>query len=512
MNLALLLSRAAQAYPLKIAVAQGKAHITYRELERDAGRIARGLHDLGITRGDRVAIIQHNSPSFFMSLFGIFKIGAIAVPLNVRLHPKDFSYILHHCEAKVVLHDNAFQKTARDLSKQLPLCRWQCVETPITENSDAAVTSIWPPATPASTVETDETEVAWLFYTSGTTGRPKGAMLTHRNLLAMTMNVYADHYPVNETDVVIHAAPLSHGSGLYSLASLAKGATNILHGSQHFSPKLLLEEVEAWKVSLVTFLAPTQVKRLADLPEEESHDTSSLRAIIWGGGPMFLEDARCAIKRFGPILTELYGQGEAPMTITALNTKLLAEEVEQGVSILSAGLPRLDVEVRIVNEYDEPQDTGKSGEVVVRGGVVMLGYWKNPEATERTLRGGWLHTGDIGYFDSRGYLYLNDRKNDLIISGGTNIYPREVEEALMEHPEIREAVVFGVPDAEWGESVRAAIVPLDPDMPLSQETIISFCRTRIAAYKRPRSVVFLNEVPKNAYGKVLRREVKRLHS
>ena len=142
----------------------------------------------------------------------------------------------------------------------------------------------------------------------------------------------------------------------------------------------------------------------------------------------------------------------------------------------------------------------------------MLGYWKDPEATERTLRGGWLHTGDIGYFDSRGYLYLNDRKNDLIISGGTNIYPREVEEALMEHPEIREAVVFGVPDAEWGESVRAAIVPLDPDMPLSQETIISFCRTRIAAYKRPRSVVFLNEIPKNAYGKVLRREVKRLHS
>ena len=512
MNLALLLSRAAQAYPLKIAVAQGKAHITYRELERDAGRIARGLHDLGITRGDRVAIIQHNSPSFFMSLFGIFKIGAVAVPLNVRLHPKDFSYILHHCEAKVVLHDIAFQKTARDLSQQLPLCRWQCVETPTTENSDDAVTSIWPPATPASTVETGETEVAWLFYTSGTTGRPKGAILTHRNLLAMTMNVYADHYPVNETDVVIHAAPLSHGSGLYSLATLAKGATNILHGSQHFSPKLLLEEVEAWKVSLITFLAPTQVKRLADLPEEEPHDTSSLRAIIWGGGPMFLEDARCAIKRFGPILTELYGQGEAPMTITALNTKLLAEEVEQGVSILSAGLPRLDVEVRIVNEYDEPQDTGKSGEVVVRGGVVMLGYWKNPEATERTLRGGWLHTGDIGYFDNRGYLYLNDRKNDLIISGGTNIYPREVEEALMEHPEICEAVVFGVPDSEWGESVRAAIVPLDPDLPLSQETITSFCRTRIAAYKIPRSVVFLNEVPKNAYGKVLRREVKRLHS
>ncbi len=512
MNLALLLSRAAQTYPSKISVAQGKAHVTYHELERDAGRIARGLYDLGVTRGDRVAIIQHNNPSFFKSLFGIFKIGAIAVPLNIRLHPRDFSYILQHCEAKVVLHDNAFKKTAGDLSKQLPLCRWQCVETTITEKSDASVSGIWPPATPASTVEIDETEVAWLFYTSGTTGRPKGAMLTHRNLLAMTMNVYSDHYPVNETDVVIHAAPLSHGSGLYSLATLAKGATNILHGSQHFSPKLLLEEVEAWKVSLVTFLAPTQLKRLTNLPEEESHDTSSLRAIIWGGGPMFLEDARCAIKRFGPILTELYGQGEAPMTITALNTKLLAEEVEQGVSILSAGLPRLDVEVRIVNEYNEPQDTGKSGEVVVRGGVVMLGYWKDPEATERTLRGGWLHTGDIGYFDSRGYLYLNDRKNDLIISGGTNIYPREVEEALMEHPEIREAVVFGVPDAEWGESVRAAIVPLDPDMPLSQETIISFCRTRIAAYKRPRSVVFLNEIPKNAYGKVLRREVKRLHS
>ncbi len=513
MNLALLLSRAAMAYPSKVAVAQGEARVTYRALEEGAARVAGALHGLGVTRGDRVAILQHNGPAFFESLFGIFKLAAIAVPLNVRLHARELGYILQHCGAGAVLHDGAFRETAGDLAGLTPACAWRCVGAPAAAGAALPAPGAWPPATatPITTAAANEDEVAWLFYTSGTTGRPKSAMLTHRNLLSMTMSVYADHHPIDDRDVAIHAAPLSHGSGLYSLATLAKGATNVLHGSRRFDPRLLLEEVAAWRVSLITFLAPTQVKRLVDLPRDAAGDSSSLRAIIWGGGPMLRADARRAVARFGPILTQLYGQGEAPMTITACGARSLAAEVERDAPSLSAGVPRLDVEVRIVDERDEPQAAGAPGEVVVRGGVVMKGYWQDAAATADALRGGWLHTGDIGYLDDRGYLYLIDRKHDVIISGGANIYPREVEEVLVEHPEVREAVVFGVPDPEWGESVRAAIVPRDPGAPPAGTTIAGFCRAHIAAYKAPRSVVVLTEIPKNAYGKVLRRDVKRRH-
>ncbi len=223
---------------------------------------------------------------------------------------------------------------------------------------------------------------------------------------------------------------------------------------------------------------------------------------------MYVEDARRAVSRFGPILTELYGLGESPMTITALSRRAMAAELERAPSLLTAGLPRTDVEIRIVNEADEPLPAGAAGEVLVRGGVVMKGYWNNPEATAESLRQGWLHTGDIGYLDERGFLYLVDRKNDMILSGGANIYPREVEEALMEHPQVAEVAVFGVPDRVWGESVKAAVRPRDPAAPPSAPDLIAFCRERIASYKKPRSVVFVSEIPKNAYGKTLRRELR----
>ena len=221
----------------------------------------------------------------------------------------------------------------------------------------------------------------------------------------------------------------------------------------------------AGRSTLIPFLAPTQIKRLAEEPAGPGHDLSSLRAIAWGGAPMYVEDARRAAARFGPILTELYGLGESPMTITALSRRAMAAELEKAPPLLTAGLPRTDVEIRIVNEAGQPLPAGSAGEVLVRGGVVMKGYWNNPQATAESLRQGWLHTGDIGYLDERGFLYLVDRKNDMILSGGYNIYPREVEEALMEHPQVAEVAVFGVPDPEWGgigESSRQATRPASP--------------------------------------------------
>ena len=508
MNAAVLLSRAARTHGEKLAVVQGKKTLSYGELNRRAGQLAAALRGLGVQVGDRVAILQHNAPPFLETLFALFRLGAIAVPINFRLHPREIGFILEQSQTKAVIHGEFFNQWIPEARAASSVKHWIGTGDKLSNHS-LGYESLLPQAPELLTdVELDEDALAWLFYTSGTTGKPKGAMLSHRNLMAMTMSFFADHYVPDETDVALHAAPLSHGSGLYSLPMVARAVTNILHDSAGFKPALVFEELTRWKVTLIPFLAPTHIKRLVEEPAGDDHDISSLRAIAWGGAPMYVEDARRAVSRFGPILTELYGLGESPMTVTALSRRAMAAELETVPSLLTAGLPRTDVEIRIVNDSGEPLPAGTPGEVLVRGGVVMKGYWNNPEATTESLRDGWLHTGDIGYMDQRGFLYLVDRKNDMILSGGSNIYPREVEEALMEHPQVAEVAVFGVPDRVWGESVKAAVRPRDPAAPPSGRELIAFCRERIASFKKPRSVVFVNEIPKNAYGKTLRRELR----
>ncbi len=508
MNLAVLLSRAARAHPDKPALVQGDRILDYREFNRRTGRLAGALRDLGVGEGDRVAILQHNAPPFLETLFALFRLGAVAVPLNVRLHPREVRYILEHSLATAVIHGDFFKPRIPQARRGTSVRHWISTGSPASADSLGYESLLAQAPVLLADADLEEDALAWLFYTSGTTGKPKGAMLSHRNLLAMTMSFFADHYVPDETDVALHAAPLSHGSGLYALPLVARAVTNILHDSVGFIPARVFEEITRWKVTLIPFLAPTQIKRLAEEPIGPGHDLSSLRAIAWGGAPMYVEDARRAAARFGPILTELYGLGESPMTITALSRRAMAAELEKAPALLTAGLPRTDVEIRIVNEAGQPLPAGSAGEVLVRGGVVMKGYWNNPQATAESLRQGWLHTGDLGYLDERGFLYLVDRKNDMILSGGYNIYPREVEEALMEHPQVAEVAVFGVPDPEWGESVKAAVRPRDPQAPPSVRELIAFCRERIASFKKPRSVVFVEEIPKNAYGKTLRRELR----
>ena len=508
MNLSLLLSRAARAHPDKPALVQGDRILNYEEFNRRTGRLAGALRDLGIRMGDRVAILQHNAPPFLETLFALFRLGAVAVPINVRLHPREVRYILEQSQTTTVIHGDFINPRLPQARRETSVRHWIGTGEHASTDSLGYEDLLVQAPELLDDVELAENALAWLFYTSGTTGKPKGAMLSHRNLLAMIMSFFADHYVPDETDVALHAAPLSHGSGLYALPLVARGVTNILHDSVGFSPSLVFEEITRWKVTLIPFLAPTQIKRLAEEPIGPSHDLASLRAIAWGGAPMYVEDARRAVARFGPILTELYGLGESPMTITALSRRAMAAELEKAPALLTAGLPRTDVEVRVVDDAGQPLTTGSPGEVLVRGGVVMKGYWNNPQATAETLRGGWLHTGDIGYLDERGYLFLVDRKNDMILSGGSNIYPREVEEALMEHPQVAEVAVFGVPDPEWGESVKAAVRPRNPQAPPPAAELIAFCRERIASFKKPRWVVFVDEIPKNAYGKTLRRELR----
>jgi len=356
--------------------------------------------------------------------------------------------------------------------------------------------------------EVDPDDLAWLFYTSGTTGKPKGAMLTHRNLLAMMMNYFADVNPLVPEDVVLHAAPLTHGSGLFGLPAIAKGATSIILHTPSFDPQTVFALIQDLRVTTIAFLAPTQIKMMLNGPYR-SYDLSSLRCIPYGGGPMYVEDMKQAVEAFGPVLVQIYGQGEAPMTISYLRRE---EHVTHGDPdaerrLASAGIPRTDVEVRIVDDDDHEVAAGKIGEIAARGSVVMMGYWNRPDETAESLRGGWLHTGDIGMMDEQGYLYLLDRKKDMIISGGNNIYPREIEEVLLKHPAIYEVAVIGVPDPLWGESVKA-IVALRSGMTVTEEEVNGLCRQHLASYKKPRTVEFVQELPKNAYGKILKRELR----
>lgn len=504
MNVAALLTKAARTYPMRPALTYGDRQETYQGFRARVGSFAGGLAALGVGTGDRVAILQSNGPALLETLFAAFTLGAVAVPINARLHPREVAVIMQDSRPRVLVAGSEFLAGLDGVRGEMPPVELVASGAAGGALSYDRVLSMG--ASDVADVEVDADAVAWLFYTSGTTGRPKGAMLTHRNLLAMTMNVFADIYPFAAADVVLHAAPLTHGSGLYALPAIAKGAHNIIFPPRSFDAGALLREIVERRVTVIAFLSPTQVTRLVRSPERSRHDLSSLRAIVYGGAPMAARDVEEAVAAFGPILIQLYGQGEAPMTITALDPAVLGDQPEPR-RLSSAGTPRTDVEVRIVDGTGAPLPPGAIGEVVLRGEVVMAGYWRNPEATAEALRNGWLHTGDLGYLDDRGYLFLQDRTRDVIITGGANVYCREVEDVLLRHPAIHDAVVFGIPDDEWGEAVMAVVV-LAPGADLSEAETMAFCRDHLAGYKKPKRVEFVAEIPRNAYGKVTRRELR----
>jgi len=325
----------------------------------------------------------------------------------------------------------------------------------------------------------------------------------------MTMSFYADMCRgFGPDDVILHAAPLSHGSGLWALPNIAKAAKNVILESRSFDAEQVLALIQEHRVTNM-FCAPTMLKLMIESPLVDRYDHHSMNALCYGGGPMMVADIRKAIETFGPVLVQVYGQGEAPMTISALpQWAHVLEGTEQQLERLSSvGLPHTDVEVKVFDQEDQEVPTGEVGEIVTRSDVVMKGYWHNPEATAKTLRNGWLHTGDVGQMDEDGYVFLLDRSKDMIVSGGENIYPREVEEVLARHPAVREVVVIGVPDAEWGEAIKA-VVSLRKGFPATADELIAFSKEHIASYKKPKSIDFVDELPKNNYGKLLKRELR----
>lgn len=454
-----------------------------------------------IATGDRIVLCMENRPEFFETLFACWISGLVAVPVNAKLHPREVAHIVRDSGAAVVVTSDSIADglvaALREDGGLMPAFS--------IAGSPGAARLLRSSAADCAAV--DPTDVAWIFYTSGTTGRPKGAMLTHRNLMFMSLAYCADIERIAPGDVKLHAAPLSHASGLYGLPHLFGGGHQVVLPG--FDPDAVLAAFERHR-QVTMFAAPTMVTRLVNAAGAQPR-TGGLRTLYYGGGPMYVSDLQRALDVFGPCLWQLFGQGESPMTITGLSK---ADHVGDGsldhlARLGSCGTPRTGVEVRVVDESGVDRPIGEAGEVITCSDAVMTGYWRNTAATAAALRDGWLWTGDIGSLDERGYLTLRDRSKDMIISGGSNIYPREIEETLLRHPGLLECSVVGRQHPEWGEEVVAFIVER-AGHDVTESELDALCLQNIARFKRPRAYLRVAALPKNNYGKVLKTELRHI--
>jgi long-chain acyl-CoA synthetase len=493
-NIALWLHRAGSSYPDAPAIGFGeRVARTYGEFAARVARLAGAFRQkLRLASGESVLLAAANSPDYLDVLYAIWHAGLVAIPANAKLHGAELGYMIEHSGARLCLASDGIDTA---LGRHMPPG-----SRLITIGSDEYRHLL--DADPVAVEARSGGDLAWLFYTSGTTGRPKGAMLSHRALSAMSHAYVAEVDETAPGDPILHAAPLSHGSGLYALPYVMRASVHVIPESAAFTPDEIFRLMRAWPRTSM-FAAPTMVKRLVEY--DGDCDAARLRTIVWGGAPMYVEDTVRALDRFGPHLAQIYGQGESPMTITALSRTEIADRDHPRwrERLASAGRPFSCIEVRVADAHDDARPAGETGEILCRGDVVMSGYWRNPEATAASLRGGWLHTGDVGAFDAEGYLYLKDRSKDLIISGGSNIYPREVEEVLLKHAGVREAAVIGRRDPEWGEIVVAFVVG-----EVERGALDALCLEHIARFKRPKDYVFVDALPKNNYGKILKTELR----
>ena len=491
MNLANTLQRVALADPRRPALFEGSRLLRdYGALADRVARLAGAFASGGLRPGDRVALFMHNHPAYLEVLYGAWWAGLVVVPVNAKLHPREAQWIVDHAQAR-----QAFVTPDIGTGLQAP-----DGTVDVTAPGYEALFNL----TPLPLVERAATDLAWLFYTSGTTGKPKGVMLSHRNLMTMGLTYFVDVDPIASQDAIVYAAPMSHGGGIYAIPHVMAGARHVVPASGGFDA----EEIFGLSRSigrLSMFAAPTIVKRLVDHAESTGADCGGFKTIVYGGAPMYAADIQRAIAVMGPRFVQIYGQGESPMTGTALSRAHLADTAHprHEARIASVGVAQTPVRIRVAGPERQALPVDEVGEVLIQGDSVMSGYWQNPEATAAAIRDGWLWTGDMGALDADGFLTLKDRSKDLIISGGSNIYPREVEEVLLHAPGVAEVAVVGTPDPEWGEIVVAFVVP-QPGAALDAKTLDAFCLDQIARFKRPKRYEFVEALPKNNYGKVLK--------
>jgi long-chain acyl-CoA synthetase len=497
MNLAIWLERTAQVMGARPALLVGQTVIAdYDTFARRAAGLATSLADDGIGPGDRVGIFAKNVPDYLTCFYAIWHAGAVAVPVNAKLHPKEAAWILSDAEAKRCFVTDALGEGLGAVS-DLSL-------TQIGADAYEAGCA----AAPLDLIPRDSGDLAWLFYTSGTTGKPKGVRITHGMMAATSLCYPVDVDPVAASDAALYAAPMSHGAGIYAPIHVRMGAAHIVPVSGGFEAAEVLDLSQAHGATSM-FMAPTMVRRLTDAAKAAGRRGEGIKTIVYGGGPMYRADIEEAVDWFGPRFVQIYGQGECPMAISALSRAEVADRDHPRwrERLASVGRAQSLVEVAISDAEGGHVPPGETGEIMVRGAAVMPGYWKNDAATAKTIVGGWLMTGDVGRLDADGYLTLADRSKDVIISGGTNIYPREVEEVLLTHPDVHEVSVVGRPSAEWGEDVVAFVVAV-PGRTVDPDTLDAHCLDQMARFKRPKDYFAVPDLPKNNYGKVLKTELR----
>src|ERR1700716_3172690 len=455
MNVAEWLAATARLRPDAPALLTGfDLDADYATFARRAAAIGAALsREYGIRPGDRVALFATNCTQYLECLYGIWWIGAAAIPINAKLHGREAAWICSDAGAKLTFVSDNTTEALAEAKSELPAA----MKTLSMDSDDYLIMRGGEGAPTPFPREVND--LAWLFYTSGTTGRPKGVMLSHGNLAAMSLCYLADVDQATPNDASLYAAPISHGAGLYNFPHVRMGGRHVIPESRGFDPDEVLN-LGRQLDNVVIFAAPTMVRRLVDAAKKRGENGEGIRAIIYGGGPMYLADIRDAIATMGQRFVQIYGQGESPMTITALSRAWHADTGHPRYleRLASAGPAQSVMQVRITDADGNPLPAGETGEIEAKGAAVMLGYWNNPKANAETLKDGWLRTGDVGRLDEDGFLTLSDRSKDVIISGGTNIYPREVEEALLTHPDVREVSAIGVPDPDWGEIVVACVV------------------------------------------------------
>lgn len=504
MEVRYLIDRAVREFKSRIAVIEpGRDNFTFQVLNERANRLAHGLLSLGLNKGDRVAVLLPNCREYLEAYMALAKAGLVRVTLNIRLSPREHAYILEDSGARGIIVEEEFSDSIASLQSGLNELKWMITLGPEKRETISYEKLLAESNSAEVRVPLSSEDVFRLHYTSGTTGRPKGAIQTHTSRVVTTLNTLLDVVNFTPDDKVLHVAPLTHASGNLFLPSFIRGAVNI--PVRRFDPQLFLETVEREGISTV-FLAPTMIVRLLNFPHLQRYTLSHLHTIIYGGAPMPVEKLKEGLKILGNKFVQIYGLAEATWACTVLRKE--AHDLKNPEFLGMIGRELSNVEIKVVDEEGKEVEPGKEGEIIIRGPHLMREYWRLPDATAAVLRNGWFHTGDIARNAPGGYITVVDRKGEMIVSGGFNVYPKEVEDVLYQHPAILEAAVFGAPDREWGEIVKAVLY-LKEGKSLTEEEVITHCREHLASYKKPRSVEFWPEpLPKNPAGKILRRVVR----
>ena len=509
MNLAYLVTQNARRFPERAALVWRERSWTWRELDARVSALAAALLDLGIQPGEAVLVHSKNSNEMLESMLATFRIGAIWVPTNFRLMPDDVAYMAEVTQPRVFLCQTDFPDYADRVSRAIPGIQrvWLTGEARAQgdgPNASALIDAHAGRAVPNAQVQWDS--ACWLFFTSGTTGRPKAAVLTHGQMGFVITNHLCDLMPgTTEYDGSLVLAPLSHGAGVHQLNVIARGGKTVLMPSDKFDAETAFALIEKHGLTNL-FTVPTILKMLVEDPSVDRHDHSSLRFVVYAGAPMYRKDQKLAMQKLGPVLVQYYGLAEATGNITVLPGRehdADAEERRPG----TCGFERTGMQVSVQDDAGNELEPGQTGEICVIGPAVFAGYFENPEANAKSFRNGWFRTGDLGYRDQEGYIYLTGRSSDMYISGGSNIYPREIEEKLLTHEAVSEVAVVGVPDPKWGE-VGVAVCVLREGAQVDEAAMLEWMASRVARYKLPKRVFFWEALPKSGYGKVPKNLVK----